>query len=197
MPMLSLLFRECVAQPIDGSQNVSRWISLGNPRTVGALFFGSHGVRLALSQVPVESLAKVAPSKAFIYWLEMMAQILMAVIARHVQGHLVRFIDNTAAGTCFAQGILQRMRLSQKPCHVFWAWIAQHNLQLSFHRVTSTANLSDGISRGCWDEAARLGCRRLQPKFNCFYKFFVEVQKGDGANARSKFAKLVDMVAAS
>ena len=196
MPMLSLLFRECVAQPIDGSQNVSRWISLGDPRTVGALFFGSHGVRLALSQVPVESLAKVAPSKAFIYWLEMMAQILMAVIARHVQGHLVRFIDNTAAEHALRKGYSKDEALT-KTLSCFWAWIAQHNLQLSFHRVTSTANLSDGISRGCWDEAARLGCRRLQPKFNCFYKFFVEVQKGDGANARSKFAKLVDMVAAS
>ena len=46
----------------------------------------------------MESLAKVAPSKALFYWLEMMAQILsVAVIAPHVRGHMVCFIDNTAA----------------------------------------------------------------------------------------------------
>ena len=139
----------------------------------------------------MDSLAKVVQSKAFIYWLEMMAQILsIAVIAPHVQGHLVCFVDNTAAEHALRKGYSKDESFT-KTLACFWAWVADKNLQLSFHRVTSAANLSDGISRGNWDDAEAFGCQRLCPKFERFYKFFLAVQKGEHKELRSKFSKLV------
>ena len=162
----------------------------------GALFFGSTGIRRAFqSKVPVDSLAKVVQSKAFIYWLEMMAQILsIAVIAPHVQGHLVCFVDNTAAEHALRKGYSKDESFT-KTLACFWAWVADKNLQLSFHRVTSAANLSDGISRGNWDDAEAFGCQRLCPQFERVYKFFLAVQKGEHKELRSKFSKLVGEIA--
>ena len=126
------------------------------------MFGGLSGHRYP---VPVTSLAKVAPSKAFIYWLEMMAQILsIAVVAPHVHGHLVCFVDNTAAEHALRKGCSKDEAFT-KTLACFWAWVADNNLQLSFHRVTSAANLSDGVSRGSWKEADSFGCQRVCPKF--------------------------------
>ena len=168
----------------------------GSENGWGGVFLGSAGVRRAFrSQVPVTSLAKVAPSKAFIYWLEMMAQILsIAVVAPHVHGHLVCVVDNTAAEHALRKGCSKDETFT-KTLACFWAWVADNKLQLSFHRVTSAANLSDGVSRGSWKEADSFGCQRVCPKFENFYKFFLDVQKGDYKNMRGAFCKLVDEVA--
>ncbi|CAE7700500.1 unnamed protein product [Symbiodinium sp. KB8] len=154
---------------------------------------GVHfGVRYWWSHV--ESLAKVAPSKALFYWLEMMAQILsIAVIAPHVRGHMVCFIDNTAAEHALRKGYAKSEAFT-KTLACFWSWVANTGLQLSFHRVTSAANLSDGISRGCWDEAESWGCQRLHPQFERFYKFFSRAHGASGKPCTAS-SQLVDEVA--
>ena len=61
--------------------------------------------------------------------------------------------------------------------------------------MTSAANLSDGISRGRWEEADAFGCQPLCPKFERFYKFFVNVQQGKCKDMCRKFSELVNEVA--
>ena len=52
----------------------------------------------------------------------------------------------------------------------FWGWVVSRSLNLSFHRVTSAANMSDGTSRGDLSEAQELRCQFVNPQFDQAYK---------------------------
>ena len=64
---------------------------------------------------------------------EMMAQILslsIAVIASHVRGHMVCFMDNTAAEHVLRKGYAKGEAFT-KTLACLWFWVAETGLQLS------------------------------------------------------------------
>ena len=95
-------------------RSANRWLSGSIPKDVlhnssngwGAVFAAPQGFRQAFrSKVPAQVLRRTATSKAFIFWLEMLAQ-LFAIFAvlPHIRGHLLCFVDNSAAQHALTKG---------------------------------------------------------------------------------------------
>ncbi|CAE7420961.1 PUB3 [Symbiodinium microadriaticum] len=85
--------------------------------------------------VKPEHLAPFAARKAFIYVLEIVAQVLpLVTFARRLSPFWIAFIDNDIS----VNGILAS----------FWGLAADHQWSPDFHRVPSASNVSDAISRG-------------------------------------------------
>ena len=167
---------------IAGSRRAAnRWLKQGIPHDVlqessngwGAIFLPPSGRRLAFrSEVPNEVLRKTATSKAFIFWLEMMAQVLAVLtIAEGIQGHVLCFVDNSAAEHALQKGFSRDIAFT-KVLGCFARHMAAKGLVLSFHRVTSAANVSDGVSRDDWSAAAELECKFAKFDFSKAYKWF-------------------------
>ena len=132
----------------------------------GAVYSSHSARRLAFrSQVPGNVLLGLATSKAYIYWLEMLAQVLSLLSIRPPRGsHVVCFCDNVAAEHALRKGYSKDDRFT-KVLACFWSWVAERSLSLTFHRVSSKENCSDGVSvRGRQRlRQARRGLSRLLP----------------------------------
>ena len=129
------------------------------------MFLSETGARLAFrTSAPVSFLSKVATTKAFIFWLEALAQILsLAAVAGFLSGDVVCFVDNSASEHALRKGYSKDARLTNL-LGWFWAWVASKELNVFFVRVSSKANLSDAASRGDWEPSDRIGCHRCQPE---------------------------------
>ena len=147
-------------------RSANRWLSESIPKDVlhnssngwGAVFVAPQGFRQAFrSEVPAQVLRRTATSKAFIFWLEMLAQ-LFAILAvlPHVRGHLLCFVDNSAAQHALTKGYSKDASFT-KVLGCFSRFLAAEGVALSFHRVTSSANVSDSVSRDDWSLAVELG----------------------------------------
>ena len=66
------------------------------------------------------------------------------------------WVDNTAAEHALNKGYSKDLRLSAI-IGAFWVWAASGSLSVSFHRVSSSENISDGISRGDLQELQSVG----------------------------------------
>ena len=129
----------------------------------------------------MQVLRRTATSKAFIVWLEMLAQ-LFAVLAvlPHVRGHLLCFVDNSAAQHALTKGYSKDVSFT-KVLGCFSRFLASKSVALSFHRVTSvtsSANVSDSVSREDWSLAAELGCQLEEFDFNEGYAWLSQVPRG-------------------
>ena len=152
----------------------NRWLKEGVPHSVlkgstngwGAVFFSPTGERVAFrSEVPQDVLEKTATSKAFIFWLEMLAQVLSVLaVASQVRGHVLCFVDNSAAEHALQKGF-SKDGMFTKVLGCFARFLASKSIALSFHRVSSAANASDGVSRDDWSLASTLGCVRQELEF--------------------------------
>ena len=71
----------------------------GSVNGLGGVFFGVDGTRLAFrTEVPKSFLQIAVTTKAYIYWLEALAQPLsLAVIANVLSDMVVCFVDNVAS----------------------------------------------------------------------------------------------------
>ena len=93
-------------------------------------------------------LADLASSRAYIFWLEALAQVLsLLTVSQMVQNHVMCWIDNTSGEHALNKGYSKDLCLSAVigSC---WTWVASRSMSVSFHRVPSSENLSDGVSRG-------------------------------------------------
>ena len=154
-----------------------------------AVFLASNVRKAFRSQVPVSLLVQSSPTKAYIFWLEAIAQVLSVIcIQPFVKGHLVCFADNVAAEHALQKGYTKDAKFT-KLLGAFWGWVASKSLSLSFHRLTSAANVSDGISRGDLAEAQELGCQFENPQFDQAYNF-LRTLKSENSNAQPLFAHL-------
>ena len=141
----------------DACRAAARWLPDAVPFEIlreatngfGAVFcaLGSQPIAFR-GEVPRLVLARVASSKAFIFWLEALAQILSIIVVAHmVEADILCFVDNTAAELALRKGSSKDLLLSAL-IGQFWIWVAERGLCLHFRRVASSENLSDGISRG-------------------------------------------------
>ena len=99
-------------------------------------------------EVPTFVLADLASSRAYIFWLEALAQVLsLLTVSQMVQNHVMCWIDNTSAEHALNKGYSKDLGLSAV-IGSFWTWVASRSMSVSFHRVPSSENLSDGVLRG-------------------------------------------------
>ena len=154
---VAILYSDAFLTVHQSRHAVSRWLQASLPLQAlqhstngfGSVFlapgFRPVGFR---GQVPLSVLARSCASKAFIFWLEAIAQVISTVIVvRHVCSHVVCFVDNSAAEHALVKGYTKDPVLSAF-IGQFWVWAAEAQISISFHRVSSAENLSDAISRG-------------------------------------------------
>ena len=136
-------------------------------------------------EVPVEVLADLASSRAHIFWLEALAQVLsLAAVA-----HVCCWVDNTAAEHALNKGYSKDLRLSAI-IGAFWVWAASRSLAVSFHRVSNSENISDGISRGDLQELPSVGGAFHEVSFKEVWPILQEFE-ADYKNCETEFAQLV------
>ncbi|CAE7213569.1 unnamed protein product [Symbiodinium natans] len=138
------------------SRCANRWLADSPPLEV--LRDSSNGIGVCVitqrrrfafrTEVPTHVLAKAASTKAFIFWLEAVAQLLaLAALYEDNPDFVVCFVDNTAAEHALNKGHTKDPAFAWL-IGAFWVWAAEAGCLPMFHRVTSAANLADGISRG-------------------------------------------------
>ena len=108
----------------------------------GALFAAPGQRPLAFrGEVPTFARADLASSRAYIFWLEALAQVLsLLTVSRLVRNHVLCWIDNTSAEHALNKGYSRDLRLSAV-IGGFWIWAASRSMSISFHRVPSSENL--------------------------------------------------------
>ncbi|OLP83053.1 hypothetical protein AK812_SmicGene36237 [Symbiodinium microadriaticum] len=122
---------------------------------LGGMVFYDHGV------VPPWFLRKFESRRAFIYMLEVFAQVAaLAAFATHLPGAVTAFIDNTAGQAALSKGYGKDPAMNGMLA-AFWALAARRGTMLDFRRVPSKANVADAVSRDDFGRAWREGWTRV------------------------------------
>ena len=141
-------------------------------------------------EVPTAVLADLASSRAYIFWLEALAQIVSVAVASSVcSEHVACWIDNTAAEHALNKGYSKDLRLSAI-IGAFWIWAASTSFSVSFHRVASSENISDGISRGDTSDLFALDGELREISFDAVWPILQKFQ-ADCEDYGNEFAQLV------
>ena len=116
---------------------------------------------LCYGQVGDELLNALVSRKAFIYGLEIAAQILALVaFCHHLPTHWLTFIDNTAGQFALHKGYGKDTAVNGMLA-AFWILAARRAWRPTFERVTSKANTADAVSRADLERANAEGWRRI------------------------------------
>ena len=122
---------------------------------LGGSVFYDHGV------VPSWFLQKFAARRAFIYMLEIFAQMVaLAAFSEQLPGAVTAFIDNTAGQAALSKGYGKDPAMNGMLA-TFWAMAAKKDLLVDFRRVPSKANVADAVSRDDFGRARREGWTRV------------------------------------
>ncbi|CAE7450545.1 PUB3, partial [Symbiodinium sp. KB8] len=108
-----------------------------------------------------EHLAPFAARKAFIYVLEIVAQVLpLVTFARRLSPFWIAFIDNVAGQFALMKGYGKDPSVNGILAS-FWGLASDRQWAPDFHRVPSESNVSDAISRGDDSRARAEGWTRV------------------------------------
>ena len=122
---------------------------------LGDRVFFDHGV------VDARTIAAVASHRAFIYLLEIVAQVMAQVaLARFLPPAFVAVIDNEAGRFALANGYGRDSSVNGVLA-AYWALAALQGWDPHFERVSSKANVSDAVSREDFSRADAEGWTRL------------------------------------
>ena len=114
-----------------------------------------------MGTVAEEHLAAFTTRKAFIYALEILAQVIAATaFGSRLPAMWIAFIDNTAGQAALLKGYGKDPAVNGVLA-AFWATAARHDWRPAFERVVSKANISDAVSRRDLTRARRDGWTRL------------------------------------
>ena len=116
---------------------------------------------LRLGVIKPEHLAPFAARKAFIYVLEIVAQVLpLVTFARRLGPFWIAFIDNVAGQFALMKGYGKDPSVNGILAS-FWGLASDQQWAPDFHRVPSESNVSDAISRGDDSRARAEGWTRV------------------------------------
>ncbi|CAE7252601.1 kanC, partial [Symbiodinium sp. CCMP2456] len=102
----------------------------------------------AAGRVPHWFVRKFASRRAYIYMLEIVAQILpLLVLYDRIDQHVIMFVDNEPARHALSKGFGKDESINRLLQHS-WRYIEEIRLRPAWQRVTSSANVSDAVSRG-------------------------------------------------
>ncbi|CAE7265094.1 DNMT3A [Symbiodinium sp. CCMP2592] len=125
---------------------------------------------------------------------EALAQLMsLAVVCNLFDTHVCCWIDNTAAEHALNKGYSKDLRLSAV-IGAFWVWAASRSLSVSFHRVSSEENISDGISRGDLGDLQSANGEFHEVSFKEVWPL-LEHFRDDCRSYYEEFAQLVEVLA--
>lgn len=105
------------------------------------------GAIFASGEVPVELRHSFCARRAYIYFLEIYAQVLSAIFLRRRLGSMwISFIDSTAGHSALLRGYGRDASINRLIAFT-WALFAELRMFPHFEWVSSACNLSDGVSR--------------------------------------------------
>ena len=123
---------------------------------VGAETYYDYG------QAPAPFLVEFGSRRAFIYVLEIVAQVLaLTTLARRLPERWLAFIDNVAGQWALTKGY-GRDPAVNGVLAAFWSQAAEMGWLPDFRRVPSKANVADAVSRGDVATAVSMGWTRVQ-----------------------------------
>ena len=139
----------------------------GSVTTIQGTTFYNHG------RAPTPLLKKYGKRKAFIYFLEMLAPVvLIASSHRELPRFLVMFIDNQAGLMAMTKGYGGDSSVNGM-LTFFWALLADLNIYIHLEWVPSDLNIADPISRRDFSIAHHLGWRRVDPDLDHVYNILL------------------------
>eukprot|EP00435_Cladocopium_sp_Y103_P004623 s893_g1.t1 len=148
----------------------------------------------ASGTVPSWLLKKFCSRKAYIYFLEVLAQLIALIsCARLTSKLLISFIDNTSGyfalrkGYCKDENICNMIALT-------WRVIAFYGWHIHLEWVASELNISDQVSRHNFDQMRHLGAHQERPPVDELFRILFKVA-GDSDYAHGK--ALEDVIAIS
>ena len=143
----------------------------------GFIVHTSAGVTAGCGQVPPEVVARYGSRKAYIFFLEVNAQILAILANREALGPFwVGFIDNTAGKAALCKGFTSDACINNLLCF-FWALCAELKWFAHFEWVASHLNIADPISRGDMAVARRLEASQLQLVPQGYWQLLLKISK--------------------
>ena len=133
---------------------------------MGGQVFYDHGT------IPEHLLKHFASRKAFIYALEVIAQVVAAcTFARRLPVHWVAFVDNEAGRIALLKGFGRDPGVNALIA-TFWSLAAKQGWFPHFERVSSQANVSDPVSRANFSQATQEGWTREHTNVDLLYGLF-------------------------
>ena len=138
--------------------------------------------------LPPSVLQPFCSRKAFIYFLEAFAQIIIGITFDFVLGPFyTTFCDNEAAKHAIIKGYGSDPNINNL-IGMYWSHMSDSATDPWMERVSSKANLSDEVSRDCWQLASEAGWFRMEIDFSPIYPVLVRVAT-DEHYARTDAAK--------
>ncbi|CAE7040028.1 kanC [Symbiodinium sp. CCMP2592] len=110
--------------------------------TVQGRTYFAHG------RVPYWFVREFTSRRAYIYMLEIVAQILpLFAMQRQLDRHVLLFVDNEPARHALTRGFGKDESINCLLQHA-WRFLEENSFRPAWQRVTSSANVSDSVSRG-------------------------------------------------
>eukprot|EP00438_Fugacium_kawagutii_P014197 Skav207963 [mRNA] locus=scaffold108:749354:750307:- [translate_table: standard] len=124
----------------------------------------------AHGEIPGHLLGRFTNNRAFIYCLEVAAQILATVATRRLLGsHCWSFCDNIAGQSALNKGFGRDRKVNRLlACYI--NWLALTGLQPHWRRISSKANIADPILRRDLTLAIKNDWKEIQVEWNDLYK---------------------------
>eukprot|EP00438_Fugacium_kawagutii_P029339 Skav210188 [mRNA] locus=scaffold2101:315256:320021:- [translate_table: standard] len=131
----------------------------------------------AAGQVPAFVLQAFCRRRAFIYFLEVAAQLFTFLVMRaRLPLLMIALIDNRAGLAALTKGYGKDVNINNLLA-VTWRLIAHFGWNIHFEWVRSELNLGDAVSRFEFSEAIDLGAQRVDLRFNELFGILVRVAK--------------------
>ncbi|CAK9026226.1 unnamed protein product, partial [Durusdinium trenchii] len=112
--------------------------------------------------IPGYLLGRFTTRRAFIYALEIIAQLLCLVAGKpYMENKSLCFIDNEPGKFALQKGYGRDTKVNRLLAFL-WQFVESSNHEPHWERVTSQANISDAISRGDLSQATALGWKRIE-----------------------------------
>ena len=161
-----------------GSAPVGRWPNKGAQQLRngwGYVVRHANGVTFAHGDVPPQVVSLYSSRKAFIYFLEIHAQIIALLSNRALLGQFwISFIDNQAGRSALLKGFSKEPAVNNL-LSFFWSLAAKLGWHGSFQYVMSDCNISDPVSRGDLTIPRHLGWRGLQTGLEDWWRLMIAI----------------------
>ena len=142
-------------------------------------------------RVPPWVLSRFAHRRQYIFFLEAIAQCLpLFIFWPLLQSPYFSFVDNTAAQFALAKGYSSDDAVNAL-ASLYWAGAALKGSSPWFERVSSSANLSDKISRHDFTLADKLNWRRVNINYEQFWQVLIEAVDAKAFAAPAHAAALI------
>ena len=157
---------------------VRQWFSTKAPTYVNGwglvLRLGGQAV-FAYGRVPPRIIQKFCSRKAYIYFLEIVTQIIaLSYFRDHLPNLVVSFIDNQPGKHALLKGFGRETAVNNLLTMV-WRLITHFRWHVSFDWVRSSCNIADGVSRHDLDDMRQINAVEAKLDMNQFWKILERV----------------------